>query len=188
MGNKGDQKIEKALREYLLRRHPEEELQGYMLGAERPSFWLEALLLGPIASAIATRSYYIGLTARRIVLIPLSWLTSKPTDVASEILLGQIAKMEQKMRWFTGNLKIHYGENVRRRFVFNWLQQRNVKNFVDTFELLPKPMLTEEEKVAAAAAEAAYKEEANSRMTLAVVVLVVVVIIALCLAFGGSRY
>jgi hypothetical protein len=183
-----DEKIEKTLRDLLLRHHPGEELRGYMLGIERPNIWLEALLLGAIVGAVATRSYYVGLTDKRIVLIPLNWWTSRPTDNFSEILLGRITKMEYKRGWLAGNLKIHYGENIKRRLVFNWRQRRNAKNFIDNFELLPKPMLTEEEMAAASAAEVAHRQEINGRIAVTAVVLVLLLFIIFALTFGGRPY
>lgn len=188
MTDNRDGKIEKTLRGHLLRHYPGEELQAYMLGAERPSLWLEALLLGAIVGAVATRSYYVGLTDKRIVLIHLNWWTTRPTDNFSEILLGRITRMEYKRGWLTGNLKIHYGENIKRRFVFNWRQRRNAKNFIDNFELLPKPMLTEEELAAASAAEVAHRQEINGRIAVAFVVLALLIFILFALTLGGRPY
>jgi hypothetical protein len=179
-----DENIEKALKDWLGQHYPGEELRGYLLGVERPNFWLEFLLLGPIAGAVASRSYYMGLTAKRIVLVALSWWTTQPTDKSSEILLGRISKMESKSGWLTGHLQIGYDEGGKRRFTFNRRQRQNAKNFVESFELLPKPMLTAEEKAAAAAAEAVYKGESSDRMTMAVAFLVIWVIIALICVFG----
>ncbi len=182
-----DEKIENALKNWLQQHYPGEELRGYLLGMERPGFWLEALFLGPIAGAIASRSYYMGLTPRRIVLIAISWWTNQPTDKSSEILLGRIAKLESKSGWLTGHLQINFDEGGKRRFVFSRRHREDAKNFVENFELLPKPLLTEEEKVAAAAAEAAYKGEASDRMTMAVAFLVIWVIIALICVFGANH-
>jgi hypothetical protein len=182
-----NENIEKTLKDWLQQHYPGEELRGYLLGAERPNFWLEFLLLGPIATAIASRNYYMGLTIKRIVLIALSSWTNRPTDKSSEILLGRIAKMESKSWWLTGHLQIDYDEGGKRRFVFYRRYRENAKNFVESFDLLPKPMLTEEEKAAAVAAEAAYKGEASDRMTMAVAFLVIWVIIALICVFGANH-
>ena len=78
----------------------------------------------------------------------------------------------------------HYGEDVKRRFAFNWRQRQNAKNFVDTFGLLPRPTLTDEEARTAAKAEFAYKEEAKQRVWQAFAVFGLLIFLIILCNFG----
>ncbi len=185
MPHNHDAKMEDALREHLL---PGEDLRGYVLGIEQPNVWLHLFLLGPVAGAIATRSYYMGLTNRRVLFASLSRLTAKPTGETTEILLGRIISMEYKKGRLNGSLKICYGEDFKRRFMISRRELQNAKRLVDIYELLPKPTLNEQEMEMARAAETAHREEINSRMGLAFIVLLLLVFFMLALTFGGRPY
>lgn len=176
-----NEKMRKALEAYLSRAHPDESLREFVNGSERLNVWLEIFLLGPIAGAVGMRNYYLGLTDRRVLFLALDWWSNKPTDDVSEVLLGRISEIKYKSGILTGKLNLGYGDDVKRRLTIHRRQFENARKFVDTFSILPKPLLTDEEIRGASIAEAAYKQEVKDRIGRAIGVLVGLVVLIILL-------
>jgi hypothetical protein len=172
------EKTRKALDEYVTHTHPGERLREFVTGSERLNVWLEIFLLGPIAGAVGIRNYYLGLTDQRVILMALDWWHNKPTADVAEVLLGRISEMKYKSGLLTGKLNMVYGDDVKRTMTVHRRQFENARRFVDTFSMLPKPLLTDEEIERAILAETAHKQERKARIGQAIgVVLGLVVLI-----------
>jgi hypothetical protein len=155
------------------------------MGMEQATGCLQAWdLLFFDSSPWAMRGYFMGLTDKRIVFIPLRRLTTRPTDDASELLLGRVTEMGYKKVGLNGTLTLAYGNNIRRTSVISRQEHQNAEKFLEIFNLLPKPALTEQEREIALAAEAAYKREIENRIIQTVVFSIIIVIVAIFVWIG----
>ena len=115
-----------VIEEYIQQNYQDEDLRGYM-ACTKPN-WKSSLF-----GAFAVQCRYIGVTDKRIVVIPVT-LTGKlkPSDETLDIPLEQVTKFEHKSLFY--NLIIHYGQNIKQKFHYAGVTQaKNAKNLVDTF-------------------------------------------------------
>ncbi len=103
-----EEKVTAALREHL---QPGEELRQWAVGVRQPSIWIIvpllalAVLPGVIAVQVLTKSYILGLTDRRLIVLEVASITNAKLKAVSEYELASFADAPAATR--TGGLFTH---------------------------------------------------------------------------------
>jgi hypothetical protein len=142
--SKVDYKMREALQSYITKVYPEETLREVLFALEETNAWLRRLILGPYISFFMTRYYFIGLTNKRILLMPVKSL--KLEGEVEQIMLDRVSNMTWKEGVFSGKLVIEYSEFDRRVLEVGPDHFENASCFVNIYSLLPKPIKSDAPK------------------------------------------
>ncbi len=169
-------KVHESVQEYISTHHPTEELKASLMGMEGVSFFAEVALLGPIASAAGRNQYHIGLTNKRITLIPLSFWSGKPSGRVTEIHLARVNNVEFKKRMLSSRLDIYYGQDMKHLIMLPWTFKKSGEEFINAFSLIPTPTITEEEMKLTLHHESFYEQDKKDMKNNAILAFVLVVL------------
>jgi hypothetical protein len=168
--------------------HPDEQAIAYLQGMEMANSLALGALFGPLAGAASMRSYYIGLTDRRLLFMTLGFWTGKPTGEAFETLLERVQRLEYKKKLITGMLTIYSGEkNTKLTLTIPYPQRNNAERFASAFADLPQTALTDEEFIVDRQFEAQQKQQGMSHTERVLVAILVTLVLAILLALFTSR-